>query len=137
MKSHGTWEITLKCNLLIINIKGNFNVEGVVELHNDIRKVVLDKKLTSWNRLEIYEKNTLATPDAIIAIKKQLIRCKPFGCEYVGVICRESVQVYIIKQLEIENLIIFDSLIEAENYFLNANELNKSDCLVSKEVVQY
>jgi hypothetical protein len=137
MDAHGTWEVTLKFNLLIINLKGNFNVEGIIELQNNIKKMVLDKKLTEWNRLVIYDVGTLATPDAIVAIKKQLTWYEAYGCRSVGVICRESIQLYLIKQLEIENLIIFDSLVEAENYFLNANELNKSDCLVSNEVMQY
>jgi len=131
MDSHGTWEVTLEYNLLIINLKGYFNVEGVIELQNHIKKVVLDKKLTSWNRLEIYAEGTLATPDAIMAIRKHLTWYEAYGCKYVGVICHDSIQQYLIKQLGIENLIIFNSLVEAENYFLNANEHDKSGLLVS------
>jgi len=81
MDSHGTWEVTLEYNLLIINLKGYFNVEGVIELQNHIKKVVLDKKLTSWNRLEIYAEGTLATPDAIMAIRKHLTWYEAYGCK--------------------------------------------------------
>jgi hypothetical protein len=137
MDSHGTWEVTFKFNLLIINLKGSFNVEGVIELQNHIKKVVLDNKLTSWNRLEIYAEGALATPDAIMAIKEHQTWYEAYGSIYVGVICHDSIQQYLIKQLGIENLIIFNSLVQAEKYLLNANELDKSGWLVSNGVLQY
>ncbi len=66
----------------------------------------------------VYEKDTLATPEAIAEIKSFIKWYDSQGCINFGAICREKIQLHVLEKLESTNLIIFKSLAEAEKTFL-------------------
>ena len=119
MEPHGNWNICWQANLLIIDIMGNFNIEGVLALQNDVRKRVLDKGITRWQRLEIYHGNTLTTPEGVFAVKRAVKWAEQHGCTRLGVICDNPIQLSILEKFNIDNFFVFKGLKEAQYHLLN------------------
>lgn len=123
MKAHGNWHINWVGNLLVIDLEGSFNKEGVEAAQNAIRESVLERNLSHWNRVEIYHENTLATPDALDDIRSFLKWYEQQGCENYGVVCAEPIQLMLLESLQPKNLIEFESASMAKRFFLDSQRL--------------
>lgn len=123
MNAHGIWHISWVGNLLVIDLIGSFNKEGVIAVQQAIRSTVAEKKLTRWNRLVIYHENTLATPDAIEVMRDFLPWYDMQGCENYGVVCADPVQLMVIESLKPNNLLAFDNVGLAKDFFLKSERL--------------
>jgi len=60
---HGEYSIELEDQLLIVNAKGPFDEEIVLEFATEL-ETMASKMPTTWGQLNIIHKNALLTPDA-------------------------------------------------------------------------
>ena len=123
MNAHGKWQISWIGNLLVIDLIGSFNKEGVMAVQQAVRDSVDQRKISHWNRLEIYHANTLATPDAIEIIRDFMPWYDLQGCENYGVVCADPIQLMLIESLQPNNLLPFENVALAKDFFLKSERL--------------
>ncbi|OCQ21160.1 hypothetical protein A7985_11030 [Pseudoalteromonas luteoviolacea] len=62
---HGQSSTTCVQNNVILNLKGGFNFEGVVNANNKLKSYVLNGLFSDWNLVITIAPETLLTPDSI------------------------------------------------------------------------
>lgn len=65
-REHGTYNIDIDNNTLIIDAKGPFNIELITHYHSDLLNSIewLDVNVGKWNQIIILHEESLFTPDA-------------------------------------------------------------------------
>ena len=69
MKKHGDITLEWDGNVLISCPKGPFNPEGTIDTIQRYQQCVLDANLSCWFRLEIWDDETMGSPQAMEKVK--------------------------------------------------------------------
>jgi len=113
---HGQVTISWEEDLFVVSAYGPFNEEGLIYCANKLMEQVSSRNLANWKKLEIWDDKTLASPDALKVVKPLFDWYKLKGCELDVFVIKNSVQKYILDELDISNLVIFYDEKEARDW---------------------
>lgn len=88
-----------KGNILVGESEGIFDEEGIKSGQQMLKKAVLDKGLSRWRRLQVLSKETMGSPEAVMAIKDMYRWCEDNGCFATGIVIGNKLQDQIIESL--------------------------------------
>lgn len=114
MERHGEAKFYWEDDLLIVEPKGPFNLEGSQYQCDEMQTAILEKDLKCWRRLEILEPNTLGSPDVLAVVKGLYHWYDQHGCYAAAVVVKNGVQRYAIETVfQGKNVSIFNNEEEA------------------------
>jgi hypothetical protein len=88
----------------------------------NIKKSVLDKKLSSWQKLSICDKETLGSPSTLKLLNVINTWCIEQGCEKMAVVICSSLQHYIAEHQLKSAVKIFFDVTEAKQWLLEPSK---------------
>mgnify|MGYP000016901232 CR=1 FL=1 len=117
MKAHGYADITWKKNVLILDVHGPFNDEGVLQTVNDIKKSVLDKNVKDWFRIEKLDEEALGSPLTISIVNEMYLWADNHGCQATAVVVSNQIQAKTMVEISKDiNYKVFRNSYDAENW---------------------
>ncbi len=99
MDSHGKVSIEWIGDLFISSTNGPFNEAGVKDSIVIIKTSILNKNLKSWRRLEIWDEETLTSPEVFPLMKATTQWYKIHGCYASAVVIKNNLQRYMVENL--------------------------------------
>ena len=78
--AHGDYSITVENNVITLDLKGSFNLEGVQQSCIDTLKVVENENSKYWKLLLILGEETLLVWEALEDVRNFLKLCDEKGC---------------------------------------------------------
>lgn len=117
LKAHGNVNLTWNKNLLVVEVLGPFNLEGVNHCFKKIQESVLANKPAAWARIDILDQETLGSPEVMRVIGATYKWCLEQGCSGVGSVCTTYLQAEILEKTRVStgmNLAGFNTLSDAK-----------------------
>ena len=100
MKAHGEADITWQDNILILEVHGPFNDEGVMKILASIKQSVLNKNIKSWYRIEVLDAEAMGSPQTISMVSDMYIWAQNNGCQATAVVISNLVQKQALKEIQ-------------------------------------
>ena len=100
MKAHGYVEITWNKNVLILEVHGPFNDEGVLQTVVDIKKSVLEKKFKQWFRIEKLDEEAMGSPLTISIVNEMYTWASNHGCQATAVVISNLIQKKALEEIK-------------------------------------
>lgn len=119
MDAHGEIALFWQNDLLTVNAKGPFNELGMQKTVATIQESILNKNLTSWRKIEIWDNETLGSPEVISLAEDASQWYKENGCIASAVVVSNCIQHQIIKKISNHTSMAFQNEKNAINW-LNA-----------------
>ncbi len=118
MKRHGDITFSWKGDVFIEEIQGPFNEEGIEYYIPVLKEAILAKQMKTWNRLEIWDAEVLASPAVVDMAKEIYDWYDENGCNKTAIVVCTSLQVHIIKNmLKRSHAEVFSEVSEAHEWF--------------------
>lgn len=113
MEGHGRVTLIWEEDLLIVNPLGPLNEEGVVETINELKQTVVSAGLKSWVRLELWEKDTMGSPQVMENACHMFEWCEQHGCNAAAIVVDNFFQASLLKENFSGNFDVFNNTQEA------------------------
>jgi len=124
MNRHGNVTFIWENDLFISTVEGPFNELGLAYHSSEIKKSVISKGFKQWRRIEVWDDESIASPDTLVIGKELYEWCKNHGCILEAVVLSNNIQEHIVKGIFKSNIEVFYSLTEAKQWMLS--EVEKS-----------
>jgi len=99
MDSHGKVSIEWIGDLFISSTNGPFNEAGVKDSIVIIKTSILNENLKSWRRLEIWDEDTISSPEVFPLMKATAQWYKTQGCYASAIVIKSNLQRYMVENL--------------------------------------
>ncbi len=96
---HGQLSFSWSGDLLTIIVEGPFNEVGLRYWFAEMQKQVETKGLTSWRRFEIWDDESLSSPEGLSVVKQLYEWYEIKGCVLSVFVVKNSMQEYIIRDV--------------------------------------
>jgi len=116
MNAHGDLSLLWDGDLLIVKTFGPFNEIGLKILISKIRESILGKGLKSWRKMEIWDEETLGSPDVVSTGEAVAKWYKDNGCYASAIIVCNSLQEQIADNITSNNTKSFRNQEAAMNW---------------------
>jgi len=119
LKSHGQLLLRWDADILYIDVKGPFNMEGVTAGFLQIQHSVIQCQRSAWARIDVLDQETLGAPEVMKVIGESYKWCLQQNCVAIASVCSTSIQWQILEQTRQKtgmNLAGFATLAEAEQW---------------------
>lgn len=93
---HGQIIFSWRDDVLILDIEGAFNCEGVEYATNQLIKTVDDKGFSKWRRLEILSDEVMGSPEVLKMVKENFHWCERNGCFVTAVVVSSQFQTQVL-----------------------------------------
>ncbi|WP_354622803.1 hypothetical protein [Psychromonas sp. MME2] len=132
-REHGTYNIDIDSNTLIIDAKGPFNLELITHYHADLCNSVewLAVNVGVWDQIIILHEESLFTPDAAQKLTEVNLWKKTKGLDRSAIVLINPIgSLLISKQLEKlyreagVKIQMFDNMVAAKRWLAQPNEAN-------------
>lgn len=119
--AHGNVECFWQNNSLKVNVLGPFNEQGVLNSIHKIKLFVNENKGTScsWNRLEIWNEEVLASPEVISQAKDIYDWYEKNGCKSAAIVVCNPIQQHVIENMLGIKALVFYELKQAIEWLDN------------------
>lgn len=107
MKAHGDIALEWNGNILIIHAKGPFNLEGILETDKRYKKYVLDAGVSPWLALDIWDDESLASPQGLTSVKDTYQWAADHGCTAAAIVVANGLQYAIVKKMKLSTIEVF------------------------------
>ena len=97
MNKHGNMVFSWQKDVLIIEVRGAFNKEGIDFWFSEIKKYFKNNGVKVWRRLEIWDEEAMGIPESIEVGKLIYDWLDDNGCTLTAVVIKNSLQETIIK----------------------------------------
>lgn len=117
LKSHGQLLLRWDADILYIDVKGPFNLEGVTAGFLQIQHSVSQCQRSAWARIDVLDEETLGAPEVMKVIGASYKWCLQHDCVAIASVCSTSIQRQILehtRQKSGMNLAGFATPAEAE-----------------------
>lgn len=115
---HGCSKIRIENNVLILELAGSFNKEGVKLVHNNVQSLISEQSPSKWSLIIFLERHTLLTMEAIEDTRYFFLWSQKHGCEKVAYVAISSIQI------DATNL-IFNNINIEKGFFKNIEDAKK------------
>lgn len=116
MDMHGDVSFEWKGDLIEINSVGPFNVEGLSYSISVVKNSILSKNLKNWRRLEIWDDETLGSPECFVLAKEKAKWFIANGCYASAIVISNSVQRSLLESAATSNVRLFESVAAAKKW---------------------
>ena len=99
MKSHGSLKLSWEKNILYVEVLGPFNEEGVIEESNRYLSEILNRKVTDFSVIEVWDKEALGSPMVMNDVHKLWYELADNNCISLALVVSNSVQRDIAESL--------------------------------------
>lgn len=103
MNAHGDITLFWDGDLLVVKTFGPFNELGLKINISKIRESILNKGLKSWRKMEIWDEETLGTPDVVATGPAVAKWYKDNGCIASAIIVCNSLQEHLVDKITTNN----------------------------------
>ena len=121
MLAHGTVSFSWEKDLFIVYVNGPFNVEGIAHYSSLIQDSILNRKNSSWRRLEILNDEALSSPDGIDLVIKMYTWYEENGCNCAAVVVSNRVQANIFESKFNQKIKVFSEITKAKEWLETHN----------------
>jgi len=84
-------------DILVGEVHGAYNEEGITGVFTDIKESVLKSGLSSWYRIEIWN-DAIGSPEVVELLSEMYTWCKEHGCLATTAVITNRVQEKIIEE---------------------------------------
>ena len=84
-------------DILVGEVHGAYNEEGITGVFTDIKESVLKSGLSSWYRIEIWN-DAIGSPEVVELLSEMYTWCKEHGCLATAAVITNRVQEKIIEE---------------------------------------
>lgn len=95
-------------DLIKINSIGPFNVEGLSYSISMVKSSILSKNIKNWRRLEIWDDETLGSPECFVLAKDKAKWFIANGCYASAIVFSNSVQSSLLESAATGNIRFFE-----------------------------
>ena len=113
---HGDVSFEWKGDLIEINSVGPFNVEGLSYSISVVKNSILGKNLKSWRRLEIWDDETLGSPECFVLAREKAKWFIENGCYASAIVISNSVQRSLLESAATSNVRLFENVAAAKKW---------------------
>lgn len=106
MNAHGSVSLQWQSNTLIISTHGPFNLEGITQSFDAIKKSVFERNVSEWHHVDFLDENTLGSPDVMKVIGEFYQWANDNNCSTTGIYCSNPIQKSMLQDFVL--LINFD-----------------------------
>lgn len=99
MQPHGDIQLELQGNILIIIPKGPFNIEGAIIAVAKYKDSIEQKNLTKWYRLDIWDEDSMGTPEALEHSIEVFNWSQRHGCMATAIVVSNTIQSGIARKI--------------------------------------
>ncbi len=92
MKSHGYVEFSWESNILYVEAFGPFNEEGVMEAASEYLSTILNRTVSDFSVIEIWDEDSLGSPEALAYVEKLWEQLISNGCTSIALVVSNSLQ---------------------------------------------
>ena len=103
MKPHGNITLYWNDDLLVVKTFGPFNEIGLKIIISEIRDSILNKGLKSWRKLEIWDEETLGSPEVIAKGQSVAKWYKDNGCYASAIVICNCLQEKLAGEITTNN----------------------------------
>jgi len=116
MDRHGRITFTWEDNLFISKVEGPFNELGLTYYSSEIKQSVISKGFKQWRRIEVWDEESIASPETLDIGKELYDWCKSNGCVLEAIVISNHIQKHIVKDIFKSKIEIFHSITEAKTW---------------------
>lgn len=99
MNEHGQLLFYWEKDTLIINAKGPFNEKGALAETNKIKKLIMEKNVTKWCKLGIWDDESFGSAKSIAIVESYHQWCIENGCVKTACVVCNSLQKSIAEKV--------------------------------------
>lgn len=120
MTGHGDIKFSWYEDILIIEPKGPFNLEGQKRANKILIESITKRNLTKWRRFEIWNNNTMGSPEVLDLVSDLYDWFDANGCQLTVVVNGNCIQKHLITTFFNDHEInMFSNLNEAKSWMDN------------------
>ena len=116
MNMHGEISFVWNGDLIEITSTGPFNEKGLSHCISTIKHSILNKNIKSWCRMEIWDDETLGSPECIALSKDKAQWCITHGCYATAIVVSNGFQRALLEKEAMSNIGIFDDAATAKKW---------------------
>ena len=121
MNAHGDFTLFWDGDLLVVKTFGPFNELGLKIIISKIRESILNMGLESWRKMEIWDEETLGSPDVVATSQEVAKWYKDNGCIASAIIVCNSLQEQLVDKITTNNTKSFRDQETAMNWLNQQN----------------
>lgn len=119
---------------MTIDCQGPFNPESLAHYASQIKQSVLTNvNCKDWQRLEVWDDESLASPEGLVMCKAFWDWCNDNGCSFTAIVISNAIQTHLLKQHIGDTLKTFKTINEAQ-VWLDQKQQLKSGALVKSQM---
>lgn len=99
MDKHGEVSFDWKGDVLVIEVSGYFNEQGIKHYAPLLQESILEKDLNSWKRIEVWDDEALGCPETLALAKEIYNWYEENGCIAIAVVISNVVQKHVIESV--------------------------------------
>ena len=116
MVIHGDVSFLWNGDLIEITSTGPFNEFGLSHSISEIKSAILNKKIKSWRRMEIWDDETLGSPECVMLSIEKAKWFIAHGCYASAIVVSNSLQKALIEKVATGNVHFFDEVATARKW---------------------
>jgi len=116
MNLHGEISFVWNGDLIEITSKGPFNELGLIHSISMVKNSVLNKNIKSWRRMEIWDNETLGSPECITLSKEKAKWFIEHGCYASAIVVSNSTQRALLEKAATREIRFFDDVAVARKW---------------------
>ena len=116
MNRHGEMKFSWDKNLLTVHTKGQFNLEGFKYGFSQLQNTVLNNPYDTWQRLQVLDDETMASPEVIEYGKATWAWCFDNGCTHFAFVVANALQMHILNNSASSKVKAFTTIEEAKKW---------------------
>ena len=116
MNIHGEISFVWNGDLIEITSTGPFNETGLNHCISTVKNSILNKNIKSWRRMEIWDDETLGSPECITLSKEKAKWFIAHGCYATAIVVSNSVQRALLEKAATSKIRFFDDAATAKKW---------------------
>lgn len=116
MNMHGEISFEWSGDLIEITSTGPFNKTGLNHCISIVQNSILNKNIKSWRRMEVWDNETLGSPECIALSKDKAKWFLTHGCYATAIVVSNSVQRALLEKAATSNIRFFDDIVTAKKW---------------------
>lgn len=97
MIGHGKISCTWQSNILHLDVFGPFNVIGVKNAFEELKKQATTCSQDTWYRIDVIDEQTLGCPEAMKIIGQTYVWSLENNCQMIAIVCANRVQLSLLN----------------------------------------
>lgn len=97
MIGHGKISCTWQSNILHLDVFGPFNVIGVKNAFEELKKQANTCSQDTWYRIDVIDEQTLGCPEVMKIIGQTYVWSLENNCQMIAIVCANRVQLSLLN----------------------------------------